>query len=326
MSLWRTHQGLSRVAVLSVLLLFFLGFYRERILHSLHQIAARLSLTYVEISSPSLSTFHHRPMALRAVVVPPPPGQIRHTSAVMYHFAGLGGNLGDSWQSADQLTDLMKMRPEVSMWHVFLDASIQGRYSYFTDSPTNGPFETALLRELIPEIERRYLPESVRVKRFLTGHSSGGWVALWLMLHNPGFFDGVWATSPDPADFRDFFGVNIAPGSAQNMYRAVDGTLLPAARDGVFEFQTLLEYIEADLAGGGGDILSYEAAFSEKNPQTGAPSELFDRASGALHPAVLTQWQRFDLRMLLSAMQPDAVEKLKGRLNLVVGERDDFFL
>jgi len=146
------------------------------------------------------------------------------------------------------------------------------------------------------------------------------------MLHNPGFFEGVWATSPDPADFRDFFGVNLSPGSTQNMYRTSAGAPLPAARNGALAFDTLREYIEADLAGGGGDIASYEAAFSEKDPHTGLPFQLFERTSGALIQGTLTQWQRFDLRSLLSTMPSENIEKVRDRLHIWVGEQDDFFL
>jgi enterochelin esterase-like enzyme len=40
--------------------------------------------------------------------------------------------------------------------------------------------------------------------RLLTGHSSGGWAALWLQVTYPKLFGGAWPTSPDPSDFRDF--------------------------------------------------------------------------------------------------------------------------
>ena len=46
---------------------------------------------------------------------------------------------------------------------------------------------------------------------FVGGHSSGGWSSLWLQVAYPETFGGVWSTSPDPVDFRDWQGTNFTP-------------------------------------------------------------------------------------------------------------------
>src|SRR6201996_493468 len=64
--------------------------------------------------------------------------------------------------------------------------------------------------------------------RLLTGHSSGGWAALWLQVTYPKLFGGTWPTSPDPSDFRDFLGIDLYAPNA-NVYRKPDGTPWPLA-------------------------------------------------------------------------------------------------
>lgn len=288
--------------------------------------SARQALMAVQIPSSALGRFHGTPQVLGALVLPPSDNLPLAAQTVMYHFPGFGAGSRDSRQMARQLAEIEQRHPELSMWHVFIDPSSEGRYTYFTDSPAHGPYETALMTELIPEFERRYLASQKAQRRFLTGHSSGGWVALWLMLRHPDFFAGTWATSPDPADFSDFFGVNITPGSSQNMYLAPDGTPIPAARNGALGYDTLQQYIAADLASNGGDIASYESAFSAASAPKGIPRELFDRASGRLNQETLRQWQQFDLRAMLSKQSSENLAKLRRKIHIWVGAVDEFFL
>jgi len=63
---------------------------------------------------------------------------------------------------------------------------------------------TALITEFIPFLEEKYNLGGSGEKRFLAGHSSGGWSSLWLQIQNPDFFNGAWALAPDPVDFHYF--------------------------------------------------------------------------------------------------------------------------
>jgi hypothetical protein len=70
---------------------------------------------------------------------------------------------------------------------------------------------------LIPEFDKQFRSVAAPTARFLTGHSSGGWSSLWLQVAYPEQFDGVWSTSPDPVDFRDFQRIDLTkPG--ENMF------------------------------------------------------------------------------------------------------------
>ena len=92
----------------------------------------------------------------------------------------------------------------IDMLYVVLDPSCRLGHHVFADSENNGPVGQALIAELIPHLEKKYQALGVPAARFLTGHSSGGWSSLWLQVTYPEFFGGVWSTSPDPVDFRDF--------------------------------------------------------------------------------------------------------------------------
>src|SRR5262249_38501972 len=81
----------------------------------------------------------------------------------------------------------------LAMAHVFLDPSVNGGYSYFTDSENNGPWNSALTQEFIPYVEELLGVGGSGRMRFLEGHSSGGWTVMWLQVSNPDFFGAVWA-------------------------------------------------------------------------------------------------------------------------------------
>ncbi len=74
--------------------------------------------------------------------------------------------------------------------------------SYAVNSANNGPYQDALLTELVPALEKRFhlIPEANA--RSLTGGSTGGWECAALQIQRPDFFGGAWCLYPDPVDFR----------------------------------------------------------------------------------------------------------------------------
>ena len=74
--------------------------------------------------------------------------------------------------------------------------------SYAVNSVNNGPYQDALLTELVPLLEKQFrlIPEANA--RFLTGGSTGGWECAALQIQRPDFFGGALVLYPDPVDFR----------------------------------------------------------------------------------------------------------------------------
>src|SRR5262249_10271330 len=68
-----------------------------------------------------------------------------------------------------------------------------------------------------------------------------------------------------------------------------------------------------------------EAVFSRRGAG-GEPEPLFDRASGAVSPAVAKTWERYDIRLILERNWATLGPKLKGKLNVYAGGLDTFYL
>jgi len=278
----------------------------------------------VELPSPKLSAFHHRPIQHRAAVILPaamPRSGHPGKWPVLYIIPGFGG---DHFLAPEFASD-RRLSAGKDFLRVVLDPDCGTGHHTFADSATNGPRGTALVEEFLPHLEQRFPAIAEPRARLLTGHSSGGWSSLWLQVTYPDVFGGTWSTSPDPVDFRDFQRVNLyAPG--ENVYRDRAGKRRPIARMGgvpvlFFDRFTRMD----DVIGWGCQLGSFEAVFSPRGPD-GRPRRLWDRSTGALDPEVARAWEAYDIRLILERNWPALGPKLKGKLHLIVGERDTFYL
>lgn len=195
----------------------------------------------------------------------------------------------------------------------------------FADSATNGPWGTALVEEILPQLAQQLPIETVPSSRLLNGHSSGGWSSLWLQLNYPDQFGGVWSTAPDPVDFHDFQRVNIyRPG--ENAFRDPAGNRRPIVRR---QGQVVVWWDDFDqmeqVLGPGGQLRSFEAVFSPLSAE-GTPARLWDRKTGVIDPAVANEWRAYDLGEIVRARWPQLGPKLAGKLHVFMGEEDTFYL
>jgi S-formylglutathione hydrolase FrmB len=210
------------------------------------------------------------------------------------------------------------------MIYVLLDQSCPLGTHEFANSANNGPWGDALVKEVIPALERKYRMDARPRGRLLQGHSSGGWAALWLEVAYPDVFGGAWATAPDPADFRAFVPVDLA--TAPNIYRARDGKQTVIMRvDG--RQVTMEDYArrESVLGEYGGQIGSFEAVFSPRGAD-GRPMRLFDRATGEIDRSVAKAWQKYDISRILRENWRQLGPKLNGKIHVYVGTADTYFL
>jgi putative esterase len=282
----------------------------------------------IDFVSPSLSSFWGRPIHMRAFVVVPPGyerGRARYPTAYITqgfsgYVAGFVGYFGT--MIATRMSD-GSMPPMI--W-VLLDESFTSGTHEFVDSVNNGPWGRALTSELIPYLERQFRMDANRSGRLLNGHSSGGWATLWLQVNYPALFGGTWSSSPDPTDFHDFLGVDLA--SDENLYHAPDGAARPLVRIGGRPVQTVEQFAkqEAVLGEYGGQMSSFEWVFSPRGPD-GRPLPLFDRVRGDIRHDVAAYWrEHYDLSYLLATNASRLVPSLRGRLHVVAGTEDTFYL
>ena len=282
----------------------------------------------LDFRSPALSAFWGRPVTMRGWVLLPPgyeAGKQRYPTVYFTH--GFGANadyLAGYAAGVYAATAEGKMPPMI--W-VFLDQSTPTGTHEFADSVNNGPWGTALTEELIPSLESRYRMDAAPSGRFLTGHSSGGWATLWLQVRYPKVFGGTWSTSPDPADFHDFTGVDLYAPSA-NAYRRSDDSPVPLVRDqgkvlGTFEGFARLERV---LGAWGGQLTSFEWVFSPRGPD-GRPMPMFDRDTGKVDPQVVAYWRaHYDIVARLQRDWPALKPDLDGKIHVYVGTADTFYL
>jgi S-formylglutathione hydrolase FrmB len=278
----------------------------------------------VEVPSPMLSEFHGRDVAMRAAVVLPPdfdPDSDRRYPAY-YWIGGFGSDHTSAarWLGAWDATGLGD-----DIIRIALDAQCYGGHHTFADSANNGPVGTALVKELIPHLERTFPLVSAPTARFVSGHSSGGWACLWLQITYPDFFGGVWSLAPDPVDFRDFQQINLYQAGV-NMYRDDAGNPRPLARRGETVMLWYEPFCQMEFVRGeGGQIRSFEWVFSPQSAD-GLPRPLFDRETGVVDPDTARAWEAYDIRLVMERNWPTLGPKLAGKLHIVAGEEDTFYL
>jgi S-formylglutathione hydrolase FrmB len=280
------------------------------------------TLRSVEMRSNCLSKFHGRDIFLRAVVTLPPEyekDEKRHFPAI-YIVPGFGGSHFETAMYAGMLG-----KSETPFVRISLDSRCALGHHVYADSDNNGPYGRALIEEFIPWLEKefRLIPEPY--SRLLTGHSSGGWSTLWLQVSYPDYFGGTWSTSPDPVDFHDFTGVDIYDPKT-NFFVDKDGEKRPIMRAGGEVRLWLPDFAKMeDTIGPGGQLHSFEAVFGPRG-KDGNPVLLWDRKTGKIDPQVVKAWKRYDIVDKLQREWPDLGPKLKGKIFVLVGGEDTFYL
>jgi pimeloyl-ACP methyl ester carboxylesterase len=240
----------------------------------------------------------------------------KRTYPVVYEIPGFGGDHHHAFRVAGQEF------AGAEMIRVVLDPVTRGGHHVFADSATNGPVGTAFVKDFIPALEKQFRGSG---QRFVTGHSSGGWSSLWLQVTYPDVFDGVWSTAPDSVDFRDFQLVDIyEPGN--NLLFDANKNLRPIARKDGKTALTTKQFSDMEVVfGRGGQLYSFEAVFSPLDAR-GLPRKLWDRETGAIDPKTAEAWKAYDIRLVLEKNWPTLGPKLAGKIHVVMGAEDTFFL
>ena len=281
------------------------------------------------LQSAALTAFAGRPLSIRAWVVTPPGydpnGKTRYPTVFVTH--GFGGGFDRFAGTIAGVWSAMSDKSMPPMIWVLLDESGPTGTHEFADSVNNGPWGQALTTEYIPWLEGRYKMDAKVGGRFLNGHSSGGWATLWLQTRYPKVFGGTWSTSPDPSDFHNFTGIDLYAPNA-NAYKRPDGTAYPLIRDKgqvIATFDTFA-HLERVLGAYGGQLASFDWVFSPRG-KDGRPEPMFNRDTGVIDPAVVAYWHdHYDIAQRLRTHWPELKPDLDGKIHLIVGTADTFYL
>jgi S-formylglutathione hydrolase FrmB len=282
----------------------------------------------LEFKSQMMTQAHRAPTFIHGWLALPPGYDSGSSFPTVYAFAGFGNTLQTLQKKAAAMAAMMADGSAPPMIWVYLDYAVASGTHEFADSANNGPWGQALTAELIPALERQYKMDARSSGRFLMGHSSGGWASLWLQVRYPRLFGGAWPTSPDPADFHDFFHVDLYRAGV-NLYHGADGEAYPLTRATAHEAAFTLEKFarsEAVLGSYGGQMASFEWTYSPRGPN-GQPAPLFKRDTGEIDPAVAAYWcENYDVAHIIvrdwDRLKPD----LDGKIHLTVGTADTYYL
>lgn len=289
------------------------------------QESARVKL--FEIESELLSSFHGRPVRMRAGVVLPDgwAEDPERRYPIVYRIPGFGGTHFGATRRGQQVERSEEDDPARRCLQVVLDASCFRGHSVFCDSANNGPWGSALVEELVPALEETFRGPGDARFRFVTGGSSGGWASLWLQVAYPDAFGACYSHVPDPVDFRDFQRIDLY-AEGENMYVDSKGERRPLARRRGEVSLWYQDFVAREtVLGPGGQIHSFEACFSPRGAD-GEPLAVFDRESGEVDVEVAKAWEPYDIRLVLERNWDALRPKLGGKLHIYAGEVDTFYL
>jgi hypothetical protein len=205
--------------------------------------------------------------------------------------------------------------------------------SYAVNSANLGPYGDAIMKELIPEVEKRFRGIGQGWARFTYGGSTGGWEALAVQMFYPDDFNGCFAACPDPIDFRAYCLIDIYKQKNAYWYESDFKKLpVPSHRNYLGQIQSTMQesnHFELALAthsrsGGQWDI--WEAVYSPQG-EDGYPKRIFDKETGVIDQEVAQYWkENYDLRYILERDWATLGPKLKGKIHIYCGDMDNYYL
>jgi hypothetical protein len=205
--------------------------------------------------------------------------------------------------------------------------------SYAVNSANLGPYGDAIMKELIPEIEKRFRGIGEGWARFTYGGSTGGWEALAVQMFYPDDFNGCFAACPDPIDFRAYCLVDLYKDKNAYWYESEFKKLpKPSHRNYLGQIQSTMEesnHFELALgtksrSGQQWDI--WEAVYSPQGDD-GYPKRIFDKETGEIDAEVAKYWkENYDLRYILERDWSTLGPKLKGKIHIYCGDMDNYYL
>jgi hypothetical protein len=205
--------------------------------------------------------------------------------------------------------------------------------SYAVNSANLGPYGDAILKELIPEVEKRFRGMGQPWARALTGGSTGGWEALADQVFYPDDFNGAWGFCPDPIDFHAYQIVNIYDDKnafwdegpfgrvPRAEMRKPDGSI-----EAVMEPAVRREEVMGTHGRSTEQFGIWQAVFSPVGPD-GYPKPIWDPRTGVIDSSVANYWkEHYDLNHIMQRDWTTLGPKLVGKLHITVGDMDTWYL
>ncbi|HQZ96775.1 MAG TPA: alpha/beta hydrolase family protein [Pyrinomonadaceae bacterium] len=159
------------------------------------KVVVRAEVTTSKFNSPLMG----REMPYRLILPPDYKTKPEQSYATVYLLHGLGGN----YQNWNALTRLA----EYALKHSFIIVIAEGGNGWYTDSLTvpNDKYESYIVKDLIPEIDRTYRTIPDRNNRIMAGLSMGGYGSLKFGLKYPEMFSliGTFSGAVNAASYSE---------------------------------------------------------------------------------------------------------------------------
>jgi hypothetical protein len=205
--------------------------------------------------------------------------------------------------------------------------------SYAVNSANVGPYGDAIVKELIPEIERQFRGIGQGWARGQYGGSTGGWEVLAQQVFYPDEYNWTYCMCPDPIDFHSYQIVNIYDDKnafwqegpfgrvprpeMRNTTGLVNATMEPAVRR---------EEVIGARGRSAEQFAIWQAVFSPVGAD-GYPKPIWDFATGVIDKDVAKYWQEhYDLNYIMQRDWATLGPKLVGKLHITVGDMDTWYL
>lgn len=319
------------------------------------EIAAPKDTKYVKhlrIQSKLLSDFWGRPMYLGAIVVLPE-GFDEHPNAHYPllveegHFPSDFNGFREQPPAADAKGGARNR--QASQFRLFQDWTsgrlphvlmllIQHANPYYDDSyavnsANVGPYGDAIVKELIPEIEKQFRGIGQGWARGQFGGSTGGWEVLAQQVFYPDEYNWTYCMCPDPIDFHAYQIVNIYDDKNAYWQEGPFGRVpRPEMRvpSGLVTAEMEPAVRREEVIGTKGrsaeQFAIWQAVFSPVGDD-GYPRPIWDFATGNINKDVAKYWQEhFDLNFIMQRDWTTLAPKLAGKLHITVGDMDTWYL
>jgi Putative esterase len=205
--------------------------------------------------------------------------------------------------------------------------------SYLVNSPNVGPYDDALMQELIPAIEKQFRVITEPYARVVSGGSTGGWISAYLQIFHPTFFGGAWCSCPDAVTFSDVEGVNFYKDD-NAFFKMYDWRPVPTINSRFTNGQAIqtseqrnrYELVSGDHGRSGEQIDVWSAVWGPVS-EDGYFKPAFDKSTGKIDKEVVAYWRdHWDLLEHLKRNWPTVGPELKDNLYFFAGDADTYFL
>lgn len=205
--------------------------------------------------------------------------------------------------------------------------------SYAVNSANVGPYGDAIVKELIPEVERRYRGIGQGWARGQFGGSTGGWEVLAQQVFYPDEYNWTYSMCPDPIDFHAYQIVNIYDDKNAFWEEGPFGRVpRPEMRmpSGLVVAEMEPAVRREDVIGTKGrsaeQFAIWQAVFSPVG-EDGYPKPIWDFNTGVINKDVAQYWQEhFDLDYIMQRDWATLGPKLAGKIHLTAGDMDTWYL